>query len=260
MKNGRIAFGVTLLAALSALLSGCFFLNRSPVASFTRSPSAGQVPLSVFFDASASYDPDGTIVSHEWRFGDGATGSGVTTTHTYRAAGSYAAELAVSDDRGARNKTTKMIVVSAPGEEIPVGTKVGQAAPDFTLKNLEGEDVSLSQFRGLVVLLDFWESACPPCRETMPYLETLRERYAPDGLVLVAVSLDQSAEELEDFLAAGGYSEVISLWESQAAAEEVKERYGVAGVPHTFVIDRQGIIRYSDHPIRLRDRNIEPWL
>ena len=57
-----------------------------------------------------------------------------------------------------------------------------------------------------------------------------------------------------------GYDEFIVLRGTLAEAEAVRADYGVEGIPHTFVIDRQGIIRHADHPIRLRDRHIEPWL
>lgn len=249
-----------LLTGLLVVVTGCITTNPPPVASFTRSPSYGDSPLAVYFDATASYDPDGMIVTYEWSFGDGATGEGITTTHIYETPGSYEAGLTVSDESGTRDSTIRMITVSDSDQEIPVGTRVGQLAPQFALKDLNGEDVSISDFRGQLVILDFWASWCPPCRNSMPYLETLRARYQSDGLVLLGVSLDYSAEAAVGFLEENGYSNLIALWESLPAAQEVKRLYGVSGIPHTFMIDRQGVIRYSDHPNRLRDRDIEPWL
>jgi PKD repeat protein len=247
------------LVLLLGLLSGCFSPNVSPLAVFTRSPSAGSAPLSVFFDASESRDPDGTITKYAWDFGDGATAKGVSATHTYGSSGTFAAELTVTDDRGASGTATKMVTVS-DGGVISVGTKVGEKAPDFTLQSLDEQTVSLSQFRGFVVLLDFWASSCGPCRSTLPYLETLRARYAGEGLVLVSVSVDENVEDVRSFLEEGGYSQIVALWQSHEAAEAVRQRYGVTDIPRTFVIDRQGIIRWVGHPIVLRDRDIEPWL
>ena len=259
MSRRRAVFVLVFLGLVSYLLSGCSSFNAAPAASFRRSPQAGNAPLSVFFDASTSADPDGTIVTFAWRYGDGGVGDGVTTTHTYTSAGLYETELSVTDDQGGTGTTMRMVDVTAPGAAIPVGTRVGQAALDFTLKNLEGKDTSLSQFRGYVVLLDFWASGCASCTETLPYLETLRERYSPDGLVLVAVSLDENSLDITRFLATGSYSDMITLWESHDAAARVMDLYGV-DIPHTFLIDRQGVIRWSNGPIHLRDRDITPWL
>ena len=257
----RTSVGLTLLlAGLSIGLTGCFLLNIPPVADFTRSPSFGELPLSVFFNAEASHDPDGTITAYEWSFGDGEAGSGKTATHTYEAAGTYSAKLIVTDDRGARDSAIRMIVVEEPGEEIPVGTQVGQRAPAFTLEDLEDEKVSLSDFLGNVVILDFWASWCSPCRYSLPHLENLGESYRDQGVVVLGVNLDESRQDAESYLEQSGYSNIITLWESYPAAQAVKHLYAVAGIPHTFLIDRQGIIRYSDHPIRLRDYHIEPWL
>jgi len=263
-KGGRVSrrravSAIVLLASLTYLLSGCSLFNAAPTASFRRSPEAGNAPLSVFFDASASADPDGTIVTFAWSYGDGRTGDGVTTTHTYASAGLYETKLSLTDDGGANGTTIRMVTVTEPGAAIPVGTHVGEAALNFTLQDLDGKETSLSQFRGYVVLLDFWASGCAPCTQTLPYLETLRKRYAADGLVLVGVSLDENALDIARFLATGGYSEMITLWESHDAAEKVKDLYGI-DIPHTFLIDRQGVIRWSNGPIHLRDRDITPWL
>jgi PKD repeat protein len=74
--------------------------DRPPVAAFTFSPTAPAVGQTVAFDASASNDPDGTITSYAWNFGDGTTGSGVTTSHVYATAGSFAITLTVTDNSG----------------------------------------------------------------------------------------------------------------------------------------------------------------
>jgi len=80
--------------------------NQPPVASATASPASGPAPLAVSFNGTASSDPDGTIVSYAWNFGDGATGSGATSSHTYNSAGNYSATLTVTDNGGATGNTS----------------------------------------------------------------------------------------------------------------------------------------------------------
>jgi PKD repeat protein len=87
--------------------------NRPPSASFTASPTSGEVPLKVNFDASGSLDPDGSISSYWWDFGDGATSSGVKISHTYTKVGTYTAKLTVTDNDGAADMATRTITVRA---------------------------------------------------------------------------------------------------------------------------------------------------
>lgn len=87
--------------------------NQQPTASATATPTSGKAPLAVSFDGRASSDPDGSIVSWAWQFGDGATGSGSTVSHTYASAGTYSAVLTVTDDGGLTSVTTLTITVNA---------------------------------------------------------------------------------------------------------------------------------------------------
>jgi len=148
----------------------------------------------------------------------------------------------------------------AVDESIPVGTSVGERAPDFTLRSLDGEPVTLSAFRGKVVILDFWASWCYPCRISMPALHALWEKYRNQGVVLLGVSLDRSESAAEGYLKANGYTVLTALWESIYASQAVAQKYGVSGIPHTFVIDRDGIIRFSGHPTQLTASLIESLL
>ena len=98
--------------------------NLRPTAAFTTDITEGSAPLEVRFDASASSDPDGTIVSYEWAFGDGTNGTGQTTTHTYPDAGSYTPRLTVTDERGASH--------SQNGAPITVNSPPGTGENDIT--------------------------------------------------------------------------------------------------------------------------------
>jgi chitodextrinase len=91
--------------------------NISPTASFTAEPTSGVAPLTVTFDATSSHDPDGTIDSYSWNFGDGDTGTGLTTTHEYPSWGIYTASLTVTDDHGATDTATATITVTPSGDD-----------------------------------------------------------------------------------------------------------------------------------------------
>jgi len=88
--------------------------NQVPNASFTASPTSGNAPLAVSFNAANSNDPDGTIVSYSWTFGDGGTGTGVSPSHTYNIADTYTATLTVTDDDGAMDSSSTLIQVTEP--------------------------------------------------------------------------------------------------------------------------------------------------
>jgi PKD repeat protein len=100
------------LCAAVTLLSGCFLLpNELPVASFRATPPDGSAPLSVTFDASGSYDPDGAVSAYRWSFGDGVTGSGMVVAHVYATAGTYTVQLTVEDGRQATDSASLEILV-----------------------------------------------------------------------------------------------------------------------------------------------------
>jgi len=114
----RLRIGVALLVAV--VLSACGggggggggSANQPPVASFTASPSSGDAPLTVAFDASASSDPDGSIARYDWAFGDGGAATGATAGHVFTTAGTFTVTLTVRDDDGAAANTTRAITVS----------------------------------------------------------------------------------------------------------------------------------------------------
>lgn len=258
--RARTLFAATLAVLVCLPLAACFALNRAPIPSFTRTPASGDAPLSVFFDASASIDPDGTIASYAWSFGDEASGDGATTTHVYPNSGTFEARLTVTDDRGTEASTVRAIDVSDSTDPPTTGIDVGQLAPNFTLRSLDGPTAALTDYRGYVVLLDFWRSTCVPCRTTMPHLEALRQQYADDGLIVVTVNLDTTEAAARAFIEENGFDDFVVLRGDLSDAVAVRALYGVDLIPYTFVIDRQGIVRHADHPIRLRNRHIEPWL
>jgi DsbE subfamily thiol:disulfide oxidoreductase len=107
----------------------------------------------------------------------------------------------------------------------------------FTLKDLKG--VSKSLPKGKVVLLNFWATWCPPCREEIPSLVMLQRKFADKGLAVVAVSVDKNADDVISF--ARQYDLSFQILHDPDAA--VSQEYGVYKYPETFLIDRNGIIR-----------------
>lgn len=111
--------GAVALIGLLFLLSGCLVQNSAPTAHFATIPASGEAPLHVTFDASTSYDPDGTILEYTWVFGDGSKGTGVITSHTYITSDSrvYTVTLTATDDRGAQATASQTISVEPPSTD-----------------------------------------------------------------------------------------------------------------------------------------------
>ncbi len=151
-------------------------------------------------------------------------------------------------------------VPPSPGPAVPTGGEVGRRAPDFTLPDLSGNPVSLSSFLGCPVLLDFWASWCKPCQASVPKVEALRQKYAPRGLVVVAVSLDYRREDALAFIEARGLWGFVHLWAPFSEARAVARLFGIDAIPRTVFIDRQGVIRFIGHPDVLNEALVLPWL
>lgn len=125
---------IALLGSLLVLVTGCFLVNSPPMASFTATPTSGEAPLNVSFNASSSYDSDGSIATYAWSFGDGESGSGVTVSHIYDGAGNYTATLTVCDNAGAIDSAIHTIAVSGsyspspptPDYSVTVGTIIDE--------------------------------------------------------------------------------------------------------------------------------------
>jgi peroxiredoxin len=123
----------------------------------------------------------------------------------------------------------------------------GKKAPEFTINDLSGKGVSLSSFAGKPILLNFWATWCPYCREERAYLNSIYKEYKDKGLVIIAVSIDKSAEIVRNYLKRMPADFVILHDNNNDAAST----YGVYSLPTNFLIDRNGIIKHRF--IGLRD-------
>ena len=111
-------------------------------------------------------------------------------------------------------------------------------APDFSLAQLDGQQLQLSSYRGKVVLLDFWATWCVPCREETPHLVELQQKYGDRGLQIIGVSMDDSADPVSGF-----YREFHINYPVVMGNAQTGELYGgVLGLPIAFYVGRDGII------------------
>jgi thiol-disulfide isomerase/thioredoxin len=125
-----------------------------------------------------------------------------------------------------------------PAESGPA-IQIGSEAPSFKLPDLSGQSVALTQFKGKVVMLDFWATWCGPCRMTMPLMESLQKEYA-DSLVLLAVNVQESPEEVRSFVRAQSLRSRVLLDEEGS----IGATYGADSIPMQVLIDKKGIVRH----------------
>lgn len=118
-------------------------------------------------------------------------------------------------------------------------TQVGRTAPDFHLKDIKGEGMTLSGQRGKIVLLRFWSTRCPSCKEEMPGLEKTYKGLKDKGLEVLAINVEDPQEVASNFTQEMGITYPILLDEEQ----KVARIYNVFGIPTTFFIDKEGVIR-----------------
>lgn len=128
-------------------------------------------------------------------------------------------------------------------QEVSTGGLVGQRRPDYTHGSVDGSFISASDFDGQVVLVNFWATWCAPCREEMPMLMDIRDRYSAQGFEVVGVAIDDVAAARE-FL-----EEVGVQYPNVVGSMDVMETLGLYGnasgtLPYTVLIDRDGVIRW----------------
>ncbi len=122
----------------------------------------------------------------------------------------------------------------------PGGDHEPVAVPALELTDLDGHTLSLAGLKGKVVIIDFWATWCPPCREAIPDLIDLKKQYGPRGLEVVGISLDENAERiLPRFVHDFGINYPVVI-----GSEEIAAAFGgILGLPTTFIVDREGMVR-----------------
>ncbi|MBI4596320.1 MAG: TlpA family protein disulfide reductase [Candidatus Tectomicrobia bacterium] len=121
-----------------------------------------------------------------------------------------------------------------------IGPQMGSYAPNFTLKDLNGKTVSLTDYRGKVVFLNLWATWCPPCREEMPSMQKLYDQLQGQEFEILAVSIDSDgARSVGPFMNKYGLTFPALL----DTDNRVARLYRVTGVPESFIIDKKGVIK-----------------
>ena len=147
-----------------------------------------------------------------------------------------AEQFAWAPPEGARDAIE---IAAAQSEGAPPTELEGKAAPDFTLKTINGEDVTLSALKDSVVVLDFWATWCGPCREGMPHLDKIADELKATGVKVYAVNLEETKEDVQAFIKETNLKLPVLL----DSSGDVGRLYRAQGIPETVIIDRNGIVK-----------------
>jgi thiol-disulfide isomerase/thioredoxin len=142
-----------------------------------------------------------------------------------------------------------LVVISVWGCSEAPPPETPRLAPDFSLPSLQGDPVRLSDYRGKVVLLDFWATWCPPCRAAIPHVVNLQDKYRSEGFAALGLNMDQNPEDIDSFL-----EHVTVNYPILKVDDETRTKYGgLFSIPQAFLVDRKGMIRRKflgyDHKI-----------
>jgi peroxiredoxin len=135
-----------------------------------------------------------------------------------------------------------LYIASRRSAQKPRPAASGNLAPGFTITDLDGKKLSLTDYNGKVVLLDFWATWCTPCREEIPHFVEMQNKYGSQGFQVIGISMDDDAKPVREFYQKYNLNYPVAIGDDKLA-----ERFGgVLGLPVNFVIDRQGRI-YAKH-------------
>ena len=149
--------------------------------------------------------------------------------------------LAVSGCGSDKDESTEVDQKTAAAEPVAAPGSKGSLAPDFNLKRIDGGELQLSSLRGKAVIVDFWDTWCPPCRAAMPHLQALSQEYS-DDLVVVGIALGREGEaKVRKFAEDFGLTFDMVMFNNDP--ELMSGFGGVQSIPTTFLIDAEGVIR-----------------
>ena len=119
--------------------------------------------------------------------------------------------------------------------------KTNKPAPDFSLSSVAGSKTKLSELRGKVVLLNFWDITCRPCRAEYPHLQKIQDEFKSEGLSVLMISLDEDVTQVKPFAEKYGFLDRVLL-----NGGGIQRAYGIGPIPHTVIVDGSGVIRFNE--------------
>jgi len=122
-----------------------------------------------------------------------------------------------------------------------LGAVTGKPAPQFNLPSKDGKTISLAQYKGQVVMINFWASWCHPCRDEMPLLENIYKQYNKLGFVLLGVNVEPDSKAADGFLTA--LKSPVTFPVLYDRDSKVSQEFSVASMPSTVIVDRKGNVR-----------------
>ena len=140
--------------------------------------------------------------------------------------------------QGCTSSTSYVPADQQNGSDLPPAPEVGRLAPDFSLTDLNANEIKLSEFRGGVVFVYFWSVLCPACRAELPKIEALYNKYKDKGVTFIGIDLMEPEYRVRQFVQQGGYPWIFVI----DTSGQVARNYRVAALPTSFVVDREGTI------------------
>lgn len=143
-----------------------------------------------------------------------------------------------------------LMIASQEGQNTPTdpissqrsaNTLVNQPAPYFELFDMDGNPVTLDDYKGKTLFLNFWQTTCPPCVRELPAFAQFAEETADDNIAVLAVNFDETSEQIRTFFA---QYDIVGVPVALDPTSDVRRTYGVRDIPVTFVIDGEGTIRF----------------
>ena len=133
-----------------------------------------------------------------------------------------------------------ILAFSCGNSSVTPQAKIGEQVPELVLPDLEGKTVKLSDYSGSVILLKFWATWCPDCREVLPHTQALYEKSHNEGYSVVTVSVDFTLETVQTFMKENGYTFQVLY-----GGPQIRDQFTVLAIPTLYLIDKKGIIRAS---------------
>jgi thiol-disulfide isomerase/thioredoxin len=127
-------------------------------------------------------------------------------------------------------------------------------APGFQLSGRDGKKIDLAQFKGQVVMINFWGSYCGPCRTEMPLLEDIYKKYKPMGFTLLAVNVEADSSAAEKWL--GKLAKPVTFPVALDTESKVSKLYNVDSMPSTVIVDRKGNVRFRHRGYKAGDEDL----